>query len=209
MPNHAVQQGECLSSIAESYGFTVDRLWKLSENAGLKQQRKNPNVLFPGDVVFIPEKDDRVESCGTGKRHQFRLDRRPPVELRLRLLSAGEPIVDEPYRLEIEGTAVEGTTDGQGRILQTIPHSATEALLRVDNKHLMLRLALGSLDPLTEITGVQARLNNLGFRCGDVDGQLSPKTRVALESFQETYNLTANGEPSVETQDKLKELHGC
>ena len=208
MPNHTVRQGECLSSIAESNGFTLGRLWNLSENAVLRQKRKNPNVLFPGDIVFVPTKENRYESRTTDKRHRFQRMGRS-VELRLRLLSAGQPIANESYQLKIAGTALEGETDEEGKILRKIPYEATEALLWIDQRCLTLQLAVGCLDPVTEITGVQARLNNLGYRCGAVDGCLNPKTRSALKAFQETYRLTVNGEPDVETQDKLKGMHGC
>ena len=66
MPNHTVVQGECLSSIAAKAGFTVDALWNLPENAQLKSTRKDPNVLYPGDVVFVPDPRPKLISKSTG-----------------------------------------------------------------------------------------------------------------------------------------------
>ena len=47
MKVHKVEPGECLSSIAEKYGF---HQWKTvydaSENADLRTRRPNPNVLI-------------------------------------------------------------------------------------------------------------------------------------------------------------------
>jgi hypothetical protein len=207
MPNYVIGRGDCFSSIAESCGFTMERLWNLPENAALKRKRKDPNILYPGDVIFVPEKEIREEACVTDKRHIFR--RKGRVELRLRLLSTGEPIANEHYWLEIGGQALEGITDSEGRIYQIIPHDATDAELLIDQRRLKLRLVVGGLDPTTEIAGVQARLNNLGFRCGAVDGIMNPKTRSAIKAFQETYNLVVDGDPGVKTQGKLKEKHGC
>ncbi|MBC7927680.1 MAG: LysM peptidoglycan-binding domain-containing protein, partial [Bryobacteraceae bacterium] len=39
MKQHIVQAGDCVSSIAEYYGFDWERLWNLPENATVKQSR--------------------------------------------------------------------------------------------------------------------------------------------------------------------------
>ena len=53
---HIVEPGDCMASIGEQYGFHWETLWDLAENADLKKNRKNPNVLFEGDEVTIPDK---------------------------------------------------------------------------------------------------------------------------------------------------------
>ena len=58
MPVHTVQQGEHLPALAERYGFqTIDPIWNDPANAELKQLRKNPMVLMPGDEVTIPDRE--------------------------------------------------------------------------------------------------------------------------------------------------------
>jgi hypothetical protein len=207
VPQHVVQQGECVSSIAKHYGFEWKRIWNLAENSNLRLKRKNPNILHPGDTLFVPEKQPRNEDRSTDAVHQFRL-KGTPCKLRIRLLSAGKPMANEPYKL-IVGTLLEGTTDGDGLLEQIIPEEATSGKLLVGKHLLELRLDIGHLDPITEVSGVQARLNNLGFHCGPVDGLLGPMTRSAIYTFQETYDLEMTGAPDQPTQDKLKERHGC
>jgi len=85
MPNHTVAQGECLSSIAAQAGFTVDTLWNLPQNAQLKQLRKDPNVLYPNDVVFIPDKRLKEIPSATEKRHPF-VKKGSAAKLKIRLL---------------------------------------------------------------------------------------------------------------------------
>lgn len=92
MAKHTVRQGECISSIAFERGFFWETVWKHPENSKLKQERKDPNVLKPGDEVFVPEKEEKQESCPCEKRHRFRKKGVPAI-LRLRLME--EPQRDE------------------------------------------------------------------------------------------------------------------
>src|SRR5690606_17426642 len=52
---HRVAQGECLSTIAHRFGLESWKvLWDHPENAPLRERRKSPHVLLPGDVVAVP-----------------------------------------------------------------------------------------------------------------------------------------------------------
>src|ERR1035438_5291586 len=59
---YTVKQGDHLSRIADQFGFSDYRvIWDYAGNADLKAQRKNPHVLFPGDSVIIPDKEQRPQ----------------------------------------------------------------------------------------------------------------------------------------------------
>src|SRR6266849_1309441 len=78
MPIHTVRQGEHLSGIAEKYRFHDYRIvWNHPENSDLKSLRGNPNVLFPGDLVAIPNKRLKDVDAATDKRHPFKLHKQP------------------------------------------------------------------------------------------------------------------------------------
>lgn len=212
---HKVRQGECISSIAYKYGFLPGTLWNLSENAELKELRKDPNVLFPGDEVFVPEKREKSESGATDQRHTFRRKGVPEV-LRIRLADAsGEPRQHQAYVLVVEGRMIAGKTNAAGLLKQPIPPNAREGCLKVqvqDESGEMIEeeypLHLGNLDPVTEVSGIQSRLANLGFECGPASGQLNTETREAIRLFQQSAGLPETGEPDDPTREKLKELHG-
>ena len=59
------------------------------------------------------------------------------------------------------------------------------------------------------LTGVQFRLNALGFGAGRVDGIKGPKTAKAVKLFQKAYPpLKVDGVPGPKTQEKLVEICG-
>ncbi|HEY5796714.1 MAG TPA: peptidoglycan-binding domain-containing protein, partial [Bosea sp. (in: a-proteobacteria)] len=74
----------------------------------------------------------------------------------------------------------------------------------------MVIKAGGKAAPRAEwLTGVQFRLNALGFGAGPVDGIKGPKTTKAVRSFQKTYPpLKIDGIPGPRTQEKLVEICG-
>jgi N-acetylmuramoyl-L-alanine amidase len=68
---------------------------------------------------------------------------------------------------------------------------------------------IGHLDPINQMSGIQGRLNNLGYNSGPVDGIRGPITTAAVKAFQKKHKLAVDGIPGPITQGKLKEVHGC
>lgn len=206
---YVVEQGDCMSSISAQYGFDWRTLWNHPENADLKSSRKDANILYPGDIVFIPDKAERQESCATDQRHPF-VRTGQPETLRIRIYDEfGKPAKNTQYELVIHGVNNrKGTTSGDGELRLSIPPTATEARLFLGEHRREISLYLGGLDPLTETSGIQARLANLGYTPGPIDGLMGPRTRQAIRDFQDQYALTVSGQPDDATRAKLKEIHG-
>jgi N-acetylmuramoyl-L-alanine amidase len=206
MREHRVQQGDCLSSIAHEYGFNPDTLWYHGANSELRARRRDCNVLLPGDLVAIPDQQVEAVSCATDQRHRFRR-RGVPAFLRLRLLVEDEPRAGESYVLEVDGVEIaSGVTNSDGLLEERIPPNAVSAALRFADGS-VVALDLGELDPIDTISGVQGRLLNLGYDCGDIDGALSEQTHEALRAFQTKHGLAVTGEPDEATKSKLADLH--
>src|ERR1035438_89203 len=127
---YTVVQGDYLSKIAKENGFPdYHIIWDHPNNADLKEKRKNPNVLFPGDQVFVPDMEDKEESGATENRHIFEV-KKEPLKLRLVLEDYLEkPIANAQCALLVEGEVTQHTTDGKGHIEQEIPQDAHEATL--------------------------------------------------------------------------------
>lgn len=207
MPDHRVSQGECLSSIADRYGFFWQTLWNRPENARLQELGRHPNALHPGDVVFIPEKRMASFIRPTGARHTFK-KRGIPVKLRMQLMWDGAPRAGEPYKLTVGDVVLEGALNGEGFIETNIPPGAPRGTLVVGegSRRRTYTLALGHLDPVETVSGVQARLRNLGYPC-EVTGSLDDATRAALRSFQTRAGLAVTGADDDATRSRLREAH--
>jgi N-acetylmuramoyl-L-alanine amidase len=60
-----------------------DTVWADPANAELRRKRTDPNVIFPGDVIVIPDLIAKSENGSTEALHRFRL-KTTPSKLRLR-----------------------------------------------------------------------------------------------------------------------------
>ena len=145
--------------------------------------------------------------CATSDTHRFRI-RLEPVLLRLVLRDLNsEPIAHTDCTLEVGGETYELTSGADGLIEQQIPRTAESGRLTFGQFTIPLRI--GHLDPVAEISGWRARLNNLGYNAGRSDDPLDPQLLSAVEEFQIDYELTVDGVCGPKTQARLKDIHGC
>lgn len=202
---YVVRQGDTLAKIAFEHGFFAEDLWDRPENRELKEKRGDMNVLFPGDVVVIPEKEAKSIPVPTGQVHRFRR-KGVPALLRLQVLDDDVPLANQPYTLVVDGLERKGVTDDQGVLRQYVSPQAREGRLQVGEDH-EWTLSFGHMDPVETLSGVQKRLQNLGYDPGPTDGQPSLRTREALEAFQRNFQLTPTGEMDEPTRAKLDEVY--
>lgn len=207
--NHVVADGECTSSIARRSGHFWETIWNAAENAGVREVRKDPNVLCAGDRIYVPPIRRKCEPGATKVRHRF-VRRGEPSKLRMVLRCGGEPRSNEPYVLEVDSRVYQGTLDAEGKLECAIAGDARRATLTVGEgaRRKVYPLHLGTLDPISELSGVQARLNNLGFACGQPDGAWSARARDAMQRFQARYELPRTDTPDEPTRAKIREVHG-
>jgi len=80
MTIHTVQQGDNLSKIARQYKHKDWRIiYNHSENAAFRKRRPNPNLIHPGDQIFIPAVDQQSTTINTGTIHKFKI--KPEIPL--------------------------------------------------------------------------------------------------------------------------------
>lgn len=211
---YTVKQGDHLAKIAQDFGFRSHRIiWDHPENQSLKNTRKVPGLLYPGDRIYIPEREVRNENAPTDQQHLF-IVRGELLKLKLRVKDLNsQPVADKPCQLEVEGQTYSLTTDGNGLIEQVIPKNAQSGRLTVIAGNNLIEsvipLAIGHLDPVEEISGQRGRLNNLGYRAGDQDDAQAPAFRSAVEEFQCDHKIAlVTGICDARTKAKLVEVHG-
>lgn len=206
---HVVEAGEHLSSISERYGFAdFEQIWMADANAELRQKRKDPHQLVPGDQLAIPGRRLVKHRRQTGQTHVFRVHVEK-TKLRLKLLDvADEPLVNTPCILSVDGAESELVTDSGGFVETKIPRSAGHAALAVLGQ--TYALGIGDMTPPDADNGVHMRLRNLGYVVPSADGAVDRgELGQALREFQAAHGLAVTGEPDELTRDKLVEQHGC
>jgi hypothetical protein len=203
-----IKQGECIFSIAAERDVPWESIWNHPGNGELKQKRKLPNVLFPGDILFVPGLEIKEEGGDSEQKHTFR-KKRPKTVLRLRLIYDGEPLKDTKYRLVIDGRIFRGKTDTKGKLEQVIEATAREGILSVHGDSSKHKLLFGFLDPVETTSGLQARLNNLGYHAGKVDGDWGGLTRAGMHAFQSQKDeLAESSKPNDKTRNLLTKEYG-
>jgi hypothetical protein len=210
-----VQQGDTLLGIARANGYlNCEHIWNDPANEALRAQRPNPQVLYPGDRVFLPDPQPRPVSVESGMQHRFRIKTAScffSVYLRD---EGGLPYAGNKYRLKIGATAHEGTTGSDGLVCHQVEptdRSAELTLWRNPNDPedtCSWQVAIGHLNPVSTVSGVKARLQNLGYEVGPMDEVLDDLTKTALRNFQRhTGNDQPSGEIDEATRNALLKLH--
>jgi hypothetical protein len=228
---HTVKQGEWLSKIAAKYGLPDwNIIWKDPHNADLAK-RRNPNVLFPGDQLFIPEPAVREESGATNTRNQYVAKTFSDYfELTL-LYPDGTPVKNKKYTLHITDPPLTGTTDANGHFKHDNlnPDELHSGVLQFPDTNLSIWIGLGNLNPAAKgsgneiskyndgLSGIQMRLSNLGYDPGSTDGEYDDSgaipsvTRQAIAMFQlKEMNLPpekATGELDDDTRNAIIGKH--
>jgi hypothetical protein len=207
MPDHTVEQGECLSSIADKFGIPKAKIWNHSRNSDLRQNRLNPDTLFPGDVIFVPPITLQEIACATDQRHVF-VKKLNYVRFRLRLLLNDAPRANESYTLLIGGLTLTGYTDPDGWLDEQIPASEPTGTLILKNGEEQHTLGMGTIDPIEEITGIQGRLQNLAYLDDNITGVWDEATADAVGVLQRKNNLPPTGKMDADTVSQLKKEYG-
>jgi hypothetical protein len=121
----------------------------------------------------------------------------------------GKPRAKLSYLLDVDGKVTPGETDGDGCLAQFIPPDAQSGKLTLlADPPEEYALQLGYLEPIDSIVGQQARLANLGFYDGPLDGVDSDELAEAIQAFQADCGLDPVGEMDGQTRSRLMQAYG-
>lgn len=205
---HAVEQGEHVTRIARLHGFGQwSRVWEEAGNAQIRAGRPNPHVLYPGDEVHVPARIDKQHGCQSSRRHRFRGEVQR-VFLRAVVLDINSrPVQNTPLELQVDAPVLPTSTDSKGILELEISPVAESGRLALGT--LEIPVQVGHLDPVEELSGYMARLNNLGYDAGDPAAVDSNQLQSAIEEFQCDNGLQVDGNCGPVTQARIKAVHGC
>lgn len=215
MPIYQVKRGDTIVEIARRHGFRQwEPIWKHEKNLELRIARRFPDVLAPGDKIFVPEKVPKKFQCEMDRRHTFRV-RNLKQRIQQKIIDAeGNPLPGLTYELKAGSKVIKDQTDGQGILTAEIPLDIKSVELKLwiedgDNSKecLTWTLELGQLEPVETVYGLKGRLTNLGYDCGPVNDQFDEQAKMALRAFQSDFDLPQTGERDGRTLRKLVEIH--
>lgn len=202
---------DSIESIAYRHGHHPDTVWNHPQNSALRDKRGSMHVLLRGDRVFVPDLRKKTLALPTGQRHALRRHAVPAV-LRLRIVIFGRPVRQRPCRVCFPAhDELRLETDDEGFVeIPLYPDAEAGRLVAEleDGTSLEFAIRPRRLDPVTTMTGVQARLSNLGFYQGEIDGLLNLNTLFALQNFQRACGLAVTGSVDEPTRAALLRDHG-
>jgi hypothetical protein len=82
--SYVVKQGDYLTKLAFTMGFTAADVWSDPKNADLKAARPDPDILAPGDVLYIPDAnpEDLGVQGGTSSAYAAAVPQVTPTDAR-------------------------------------------------------------------------------------------------------------------------------
>ena len=210
MPEYRVKQGESILSLSRRYSVPADSILNHPDNAELRNRNRDLGILYPGDRITIPDVEIKEVTGATDQHHRFRCTNRNSW-LRVQFFIRDEPRANEPYVVRIGTQEIRGELNAEGWLEVRVPADTQEAILLLGDEinPEQIDLRIGNLDPVDEVTGLQQRLNNLGFFCGEENGEQNPDMLEALRMFQAKHGLEQSGELDDATRNRLRQIHGC
>src|SRR6187399_3422511 len=123
MKPYVIKQGDYLSKLAYQMGFDMTVVWEASENEEIRTKRPCKDVLYPGDVLYIPDVEPKEESVSGGGSNGYGANV-PLTTVELEFVDdTGKPLADQTCEVQgLSGGSTESkTTDGSGILKLEVP----------------------------------------------------------------------------------------
>jgi hypothetical protein len=130
---YTIVAGDCLYAIGAGEGIPWQKIWNHPNNAELKRKRSNPNIMLPGDVLFIPEPEIRTKQGETDKQHRFVM-KATLAKLRLRIVKPDVSRITHDQRTITFGFDKDVVTDDPppDAVAPQVPWAKCRFILDVD-----------------------------------------------------------------------------
>jgi hypothetical protein len=215
---YVVRQGDYLAKLAFVQEFDADDVWKDPKNEALAKLRPDPNLLAPGDILYVPEKKAE-EGLDIAKGAENNYNAKVPLaEVTLTFQDDdGKPIAGEDY--EVLGLTGDGATPPKdktrddGVVVLKVPVTTREVSVAFPRLGATYVARIGDMDPQEETTGIVKRLANLGFYQPDPAVEMDEETALrgatlAFQRFQRQQAIDPTGLLDEATKKALLDEHG-
>jgi N-acetylmuramoyl-L-alanine amidase len=197
MQPYVIKQGDYLALLAYQFGFDANTVWNDPANADLQKLRPDPNILWPTDVLYIPNQNvpPATHKLEPGTTNTFVSDApTTTVSIQFKDDSLASQAYTVPELPELTGL----TTDGSGLATLTIPVTLDVFTISFTESGLSVTCNVGSLDPVGTLSGVLQRLQHLGYVTDDatVASLGLDAIRAALRAFKVAQTPAAPPPPS-------------
>jgi N-acetylmuramoyl-L-alanine amidase len=194
---YVIKQGDYLALLAHKFGFDDDAVWNDPKNTELRQLRPNPNILWPTDILYIPDqvnKKPETFELQVGTTNTFTAPLPPTTKVSVKFAAADPAkFASQAYTIQEIPSSAGLTTDGDGVASFEAPVDLRTLTLVFAQSGQSFRFSLGTMDPIDTITGIFARLQNLGYvkrsRGANIDLDV---VRAGLWSFQQSLGQTSS-----------------
>jgi hypothetical protein len=200
---YIVEQGDDFITIAGKFGFhSAAKIEAANPDLGRKA-----HLLYPGDVVTIPDVKPVAMSAKEKSRTKFKLTQpRRTIQLVQRNW-AGEPIVDKKYQVFARDEYRAATTGADGLVTAEFSWRDRHATLVIDGQ--ACKLLLGHLNPTENVadgaaSGVAQRLALLGYAPGALDGTDREALSDAIRRYENDRDLEVVGEITPELLETIE-----
>jgi hypothetical protein len=209
---YVICRGDHLSSLAYQFGFNADTVWSDPKNAQLRGLRPDPNILFPGDVLYIPDQKPPVmKSLTIGTTNTFVSDA-PTVTLTQQFVGPeSTTYASRAYTVQELDQLMGLSTDANGVATFQVPVTLATATVVFTDTGESWALQIGSMDPINTPLGIFKRLQNLGYIGRDVvfdTGNLTNNLdvlRMGLRSLKASQDSDGDAGPSSASSSPLSE----
>lgn len=162
MRPYVIRQGEYLAKIAFAEGFDADAVWTHDKNKELKERRKTHWILYPGDVVFVPDSEHGRCPAGLESSNEYSA-KVPHVWCNFVFRRGNEALANARCDVEFGGQVREETTRENGGLSVRVPTIVRDVIVTFHEHNLQFWVSVGDLDPADEPGGKEQRLENMGY----------------------------------------------
>jgi hypothetical protein len=149
---YVVRQGDYLAKLAYRFGFDADEVWNDQRNADLRALRQNPHILWPTDILYIPDDaPPRMFALTTGSTNTFVTDV-PTVDITIQF--AEPAFASQTYTIQELDQLTGLATDATGTATFSVPVTLQTATLVFTDSGATFVCKIGHLDPIETLSGM-------------------------------------------------------